>query len=351
MTGATRLIVAPFGTQFISWRNGSNHKYIPFRSNKNSVLNKWLSANFSDDANPIAIPRFQIQEAPRSPSGKIILNQALRKTIQSVHAEEGIRAFWRYTSLLDNLRYCIIINLSYHRGNLSATALWISYSAIQFGCYQNMDRFWSTEIKHAHPTSVHVVNGAISGVLAAVLTYPLDLFRTIFAAQGVPRRYPTIPSLARSLYHTKGASGFFQGIGPTLLQIAPYMGLSFGIYSTLDRLSNSKSIESRVLTASKLFSYLGNGAVSGLVSKLAVYPIDTIKKRMQMQSVQRTPMYGTIQKYTSSWHCVKTIFHYEGLYGFYKGVTPSIAKSVVTQSSTFACYELGIHMIKFVEAR
>ncbi|CCI43044.1 unnamed protein product [Albugo candida] len=228
--------------------------------------------------------------APRSPSGKIILNQALRKTIQSVHAEEGIRAFWRYTSLLDNLRYCIIINLSYHRGNLSATALWISYSAIQFGCYQNMDRFWSTEIKHAHPTSVHVVNGAISGVLAAVLTYPLDLFRTIFAAQGVPRRYPTIPSLARSLYHTKGASGFFQGIGPTLLQIAPYMGLSFGIYSTLDRLSNSKSIESRVLTASKLFSYLGNGAVSGLVSKLAVYPIDTIKKRMQMQSVQRTPI-------------------------------------------------------------
>nr|CCA23186.1 Mitochondrial Carrier (MC) Family putative [Albugo laibachii Nc14] len=260
-----------------------------------------------------------------------MLKQTLRKTIQSVHAEEGIRAFWR--------------------GNLSATALWISYSAIQFACYQNMDQFWSAEILQNHPTSVHTVNGAFSGVFAAILTYPLDLFRTIFAAQGVPRRYPTISSLAHSLLQRKGVSGLFQGMGPSLLQIAPYMGLSFGIYSSLDRLSNSQSKETRVLTKWRLFSYLGNGAVSGLISKLAVYPIDTIKKRMQMQSVQCTPMYGTIQKYSSSWHCMRTIFHYEGLYGFYKGVTPSIAKSVVTQSSTFACYELGIHIIKYIESR
>lgn len=241
-------------------------------------------------------------------------------------------------------------SLAFHKrnsGNLAATGLWVSYSGIQFGCYRSLNGLWSEKFTTKHGTIVSTLNGALSGVVATAITYPLDLFRTIFASQGVPKQFPTIQSLATHTWHTRGVSGFYSGFSATLFQIAPYMGLSFGIYSSLNTLTAkhlglqhpASGSGSGVALA---LSYVGTGAVAGLLSKLVVYPLDTVKKRMQMRQVPRCETYGVIPHYATSWDCLLDILRKEGLRGLYKGTYPSLLKSVVTHSSTFATYEVAL---------
>ncbi|EQC34172.1 hypothetical protein SDRG_08380 [Saprolegnia diclina VS20] len=261
--------------------------------------------------------RFQVHAAPSTPHD---LGTRLVRAVTHIYGEEGVRTFWR--------------------GNVAATGLWVSYAAIQFACYQSLQ---NAIVRHDHTLSWvwYSGSGAIAGVVATVATYPLDLCRTVLASQGVPKVFPNMRSFASHMYATQGPRGFFQGLSPTVLQIAPYMGLSFGIYSTLADLS----------TTHPVLHAVGNGAIAGFVSKLIVYPLDTIKKRMQMQGIPRPAAYGAaIPRYASSWRCGLDILRREGIAGLYKGTVPSLIKSGVTHSCTFTVYEATASALRRLEA-
>ncbi|OQS05494.1 Mitochondrial Carrier (MC) Family [Thraustotheca clavata] len=257
--------------------------------------------------------RLQVHQAPmQTPE----FGERLLKAIVRIYGEEGLRTFWR--------------------GNVAATGLWVSYSGIQFGCYQALQ---NTITNHDHKLSWiwYSGSGAIAGVVATMATYPLDLCRTVLASQGVPKAFPTMHAFASHIYTTQGLKGFFQGLSPTIFQIAPYMGISFGIYSTLSDISSKHPI----------LQAIGNGAVAGFMSKLIVYPLDTVKKRMQMQGIPRHEAYGAaIPRYTSSWRCAHDILRHEGVAGFYKGTVPSLIKSGVSHSCTFTVYEITASILR-----
>jgi solute carrier family 25 thiamine pyrophosphate transporter 19 len=271
---------------------------------------------------------FQVQQAPIAKAHSRAKYVGFLQSLRSIHAEEGLKSFWR--------------------GNLAATNLWVFYSALQFGSYQRLLALWPQDVQQQHRALVSSANGACAGVMATVVTYPLDLFRTIFAGQGVPKPFPTIQSLAIHTFETRGVRGFYSGIGPTLFQIAPYMGLSFGIYSSLNEKVSKLHDESPLQGLRWALSLVGSGAVAGLLSKLTVYPLDTVKKRMQMRYVTRCASYGVIPNYATSWQCFSDILRNEGLVGLYKGTWPSLLKSVVTHSSTFAAYEVALVVLESV---
>ncbi|KUF75673.1 Mitochondrial Carrier (MC) Family [Phytophthora nicotianae] len=285
--------------------------------------------------------RFQVQPAPIT-SGLIEAKYVgLLQAVRSIYAEEGLRSFWR--------------------GNLAASGLWVGYSALQFASYRELTRCWERSGNNTDlnvPASViAAVNGAAAGVTATVVTYPLDLFRTAFASQGMPKRFPTMRSLVLHTWTTQGIRGFYSGLGATVFQIAPYMGLSFSIYSALSDLSEKhrNKQEDREANAwmpvTTALSYVGSGTVAGLVSKLAVYPLDTVKKRMQMRHVPRCATYGVIPMYSSSWSCFFDVLRREGVCGLYKGTVPSLLKSVVAASTTFATYEFTLEVLRHVSFR
>ncbi|KAG2787444.1 hypothetical protein JG687_00008049 [Phytophthora cactorum] len=285
--------------------------------------------------------RFQVQPAPIA-NGHVEAKYAgLLQAVRSIYAEEGLRSFWR--------------------GNLAASGLWVGYSALQFASYRELNRRWerseNSDTLGAPAVVITAASGAVAGVTATVVTYPLDLFRTAFASQGMPKRFPTMHSLVLHTWATQGIRGFYSGLGATVFQIAPYIGLSFGIYSTLSEMSvknRSKQEESETgawLPLMTALSYVGNGAVAGLVSKLAVYPLDTVKKRMQMRHVPRCATYGVIPMYSSSWSCFLDVLRREGVRGLYKGTVPSLLKSVVAASTTFATYELTLEVLQHVSNR
>ncbi|CAH0477931.1 unnamed protein product [Peronospora belbahrii] len=280
--------------------------------------------------------RLQVQPIYTLTSRNGMKYSGMMQSIRSVYAEEGLRSFWR--------------------GNLAATGLWVGYSALQFSTYRALTRYWQVEgigKEHCNSSvSMVAMNGAVAGVTATIVTYPLDLFRTAFASQGIPKRFPTMHSLALHMWTTQGICGFYSGMGAAVFQIAPYMGLSFGIYSTLNELAvkrrrkQNDTVQGLWIPLSTALSYVGSGAVAGFVSKLAVYPLDTIKKRMQMRHVPRCETYGVIPMYSSSWTCFLDVLHREGIRGLYKGTLPSLLKAVVTASTTFVTYELTLDALQ-----
>ncbi|RLN85297.1 hypothetical protein BBJ28_00014055 [Nothophytophthora sp. Chile5] len=288
--------------------------------------------------------RFQVQPAPISSGHAGAKYVGVWQAVRSIYAEEGLRSFWR--------------------GNLAASGLWVGYSALQFASYRALTACWEADVDSGDAAAVTVpaavvsaTNGAMAGMAATVVTYPLDLFRTAFASQGMPKRFPTMRSLAEHMWATQGPRGFYSGLGATLFQIAPYMGLSFGIYSTLSAIAESRRKEQQKgetqdaqawISLSTALSYVGSGAVAGLVSKLAVYPLDTVKKRMQMRHVPRCETYGVIPTYPSAWACFRDVLRHEGVRGLYKGTAPSLLKSVVSHSATFATYELTLEVLRHV---
>ena len=61
---------------------------------------------------------------------------------------------------------------------------------------------------------------------------------------------------------------------------------------------------------------------------------------MQVQVLRNTlDGLGDVPKYRNVWHCAAKIYSEEGVKGFYKGIVPTVAKSVFATAVTFMAYE------------
>jgi hypothetical protein len=75
------------------------------------------------------------------------------------------------------------------------------------------------------------------------------------------------------------------------------------------------------------------GMISGAVAKVVVYPMDTIKKRLQIVGMERNiKVYGPIGKYSGTRDAITSIVKEEGFQALYRGLIPAIMK--VTLSLT-----------------
>jgi solute carrier family 25 thiamine pyrophosphate transporter 19 len=88
----------------------------------------------------------------------------------------------------------------------------------------------------------------------------------------IPAAPRTFAEFTRYLYQSKGIRGFYAGAFPAVIQIIPYMGMNFAIYDLLT--SKERSVG--------LSAYAGS--ISGAVSKIMVYPMDTVKRRLQAEA-------------------------------------------------------------------
>ena len=257
----------------------------------------------------------------------------------------GHRSFW--VSMKDIYRKEGGLGALY-RGNLAAIFLWIGYAAVQFSVYHRVKSVLATETHDSKSTSF--VAGGTAGLCALLATYPLDLCRTSLVADGILSKHnvpisslcdplprdprvgnksaSTMSSFVQHLYQTKGPWGFFAGVGPAMVQIIPYMGINFAIY---DNLTMSHSSSSHNNHSIGVAAYAGS--ISGAVSKAVVYPLDTVKRRLQAQA-----LYHPATQYNGMWDCVQKIASDEGAQAFYRGVVPSVLKTAVATSTAFALF-------------
>lgn len=83
------------------------------------------------------------------------------------------------------------------------------------------------------------------------------------------------------------------------------------------------------------------GSGAGVLSKIIIYPLDVVKKRLQVQGFDKARAeFGGVRHYLGMRHCLYTIAREEGIIrGFYKGLTPSLWKAALVSGSSFYVYE------------
>jgi solute carrier family 25 thiamine pyrophosphate transporter 19 len=244
-------------------------------------------------------------------------------SIRTIARAEGVAALWK--------------------GNVSAELLYVAYGASQFYVYNSIQDILgrSTYLPH---TSHAFISGACAGAMATTVTYPLDCLRTRFAAQGRDRVYQSLSQAVGLIYKTEGTGGLFRGLSTALIQIVPNLAIFFGTYEPLRVLY-------RDITPSS-FSDWGSpiaGGAAGVIAKTAVFPLDLLRKRLQVQGVTRTMyIHRNIPIYSSAWTALHIIVRHEGVRGLFKGLTVSLVKAAPNSAITMFMYE---HVMLFLSSR
>ncbi|KAH8762459.1 mitochondrial carrier domain-containing protein [Diaporthe sp. PMI_573] len=242
-------------------------------------------------------------------------------TFRTILANEGLTGLWK--------------------GNVPAELMYVSYSAIQFTTYRSTTQLLRGIAgeggQHAIPGAAEsFLAGAAAGAAATAATYPLDLLRTRFAAQGSDDRvYTSLRRAVAQIGRDEGARGFFRGLAPALGQIVPFMGMFFAAYEAL-----------RPPLAGLDLPFGGGDAVAGtlasVASKTGVFPLDTVRKRIQVQGPTRARyVHKNIPDYIGlgTFGTMRSILRTEGTRGLYRGLTVSLLKAAPASAVTVWTYE------------
>lgn len=240
---------------------------------------------------------------------------------------------------------------AFWNGNLLAELLYIGYVGVQFGSYS----FFHDSLLAAIPqenrktsqTHVSFLSGGLAALSAISLTYPLDLLRTRFAAQAHPRTYHTIPQAVSLIHQTDGVKGFYAGWGPTCISLVPSMAIQFAIYDWAKRTWYGGNAQDNPIV------HAVGGGFSGIVSKLAVLPLDVLKKRLQIQGLHAHRDSSNFHRNNMT-QTIKQIYSADGIPGFFRGAVPSALKAGISAGLTFTFYEqsklLILHFIRKIES-
>ncbi|MED6122637.1 hypothetical protein PIB30_041578 [Stylosanthes scabra] len=230
--------------------------------------------------------------------------------------EEGFRAFWK--------------------GNMVTIVHRLPYSAVNFYAYEHYKNLLQSLIGENHSGNasknlfVHFVGGGLAGITAASATYPLDLVRTRLAAQRGDVYYRGISHAFSTICREEGFFGLYKGLGATLLGVGPNIAISFSVYEALRSYWKSRRPDDSTVMVS-----LACGSLSGIASSTATFPLDLVRRRMQLEGaggrarVYNSGLFGTFRR----------IVQNEGLRGLYRGILPEYYKVVPGVGIVFMTYE------------
>ncbi|KAK4188383.1 mitochondrial thiamine pyrophosphate carrier 1 [Podospora australis] len=243
-------------------------------------------------------------------------------TLRHILRHEGVTALWK--------------------GNVPAELLYVCYFGVQFTTYRQATlllRSVSGDSQRIPKSAESFIAGAVAGGTGTALTYPLDLLRTRFAAQGHDRVYPSLRAAVGQIWRDEGVKGYFQGLGPALGQIIPFMGVFFTAYEIL-----------RPQLSQLDLPFSSGGAVAGTIAsvmaKTITFPLDLVRKRIQVQGPTRNRyVHKNIPEYNrGTLSTMRLIVSREGFRGLYRGLTVSLFKAAPASAVTMWTYERALRL-------
>ncbi|KAG9455641.1 hypothetical protein H6P81_000149 [Aristolochia fimbriata] len=237
--------------------------------------------------------------------------------------------------------------LGFYKGNGASVLRIVPYAALHFMTYEQY-RCWILNNYSSLGTGpfIDLLAGSAAGGTAVLCTYPLDLARTKLAYQvagtgasfgnGIRSLhtqpvYHGIKDVFRSVYMEGGVRALYRGVGPTLIGILPYAGLKFYIYEELKTRVPEEHQKSIVMR-------LSCGALAGLLGQTFTYPLDVVRRQMQVQGLQSSmrqaePVRGTIQG-------LSTIVRNQGWQQLFAGLSINYVKIVPSVAIGFTAYDM-----------
>lgn len=229
--------------------------------------------------------------------------KSITRTIYDLYKNEGIAAFWK--------------------GNVPASLMYLAYGGSQFYTFTVLSNAISYSGKYTSLVNTGI--GMCSGCVAMMVTYPLDLVRTRLASNS-KHEFQSMTKTFSHIYHTNSFKGLFVGSYLSLCYVSLTTGISFGIYSKINNFNDYVNIDIKNIA----------GVSAGFLSKTIVYPLDLIKRRLQM-NYSRTFM----ESFT---YIIKN----QGFFSLYRGLLPALLKSAPATGMSYFFYERFIEIFKLL---
>lgn len=265
--------------------------------------------------------------------------------------------------------------LGLYRGHCATLLRIFPYASIQFLTYEQIRAIVIPQKKYETPLR-RLVSGSLAGVTSVFFTYPLEVIRVRLAFETKLMGRTSISSICRQIYHetsvqtrksptntslhgTTAANGsalmgvvdprtglinFYRGFCPTVLGILPYAGISFLTHDTIGDLMRHPSLAQYTTLPQKRNDQAGGraplqswaglcaGGMAGLISQTASYPLEVIRRRMQIGGAvgdgRRLRLAET----------ARSIFQERGMKGFYVGLTIGYIKVIPMMAVSFYTY-------------
>ncbi|GJP41098.1 hypothetical protein CLOM_g767 [Closterium sp. NIES-68] len=203
--------------------------------------------------------------------------------------------------------------------------------------------------------------GATAGIIAMSATYPMDMVRgrlTVQSGRKGEQRYKGMRHAAVTIVKEEGVRALYKGWLPSVIGVIPYVGLNFAVYETLkDWLARMYATQQPEQAELSVLTKLACGAVAGTLGQTVAYPLDVVRRRLQMvgwkdaASVLRAD--GTVAaapQYTGMIDAFRKTVQTEGVKALYKGLVPNSVKVVPSIAIAFVTYEIMRDLLK-VEIR
>jgi len=246
---------------------------------------------------------------------------SLRRIVQT----EGVAALWK--------------------GNGVTIIHRLPYSAVNFYAYEQLMNGLDTAMKTLHfdengdPSSgtfgwgvaQRLLAGGSAGCIACTMTYPLDLIRTRLAAQTTTRHYTGIADAFVKILRDEGTKGLYRGLRPTLIGVGPNLALNFAAYETFRNYFTelNSSGPNGGDYVHPMAVNMASGSVAAVVSATATFPIDLVRRRMQMRDAVKGDSFVGV---------FKRVLAKEGVTGLYRGVLTEYAKVIPGVALTYTTY-------------
>lgn len=254
----------------------------------------------------------------------------------------------------------------------SATVLRIfPYAGIKFLAYEQIRSVVISKREYETPIR-RLLSGSMAGATSVFFTYPLEVIRVRLAFETKKEGRSSISSICKQIYHehptTAGNTGttgvkatsvaaveavapksglinFYRGFSPTMMGMLPYAGVSFLTHDTMGdvlrqpalakwtTLPQPKNAPEGKAAPLKSGAELLAGGVAGLVSQTCSYPLEVIRRRMQVAGAVGDGHRLRIAE------TAKLILKERGVAGLFVGLTIGYVKIIPMSAVSFYTYE------------
>ncbi|XP_074568112.1 mitochondrial adenine nucleotide transporter ADNT1-like [Curcuma longa] len=287
---------------------------------------------------------------------KILLQVQNRCAIQYNGTIQGLKHIWK----TEGFR-------GLFRGNGTNCARIVPNSAVKFFSYEQASNgiLWlyrrqsGNEDAQLSPV-LRLGAGACAGIIAMSATYPMDMVRGRITVQteNSPYQYRGMFHALSTVYREEGFRALYKGWLPSVIGVIPYVGLNFAVYESLKAwLIKSNPYGLAQDSELSVVTRLACGAAAGTVGQTVAYPLDVIRRRMQMVGWKDAASVVTGKgkskaplEYTGMVDAFRNTVRHEGFGALYKGLVPNSVKVVPSIAIAFVTYE-GVKDVLGVEMR
>lgn len=242
------------------------------------------------------------------------------------------------------------------------------YAAVKFVAYEQIRSILIPSREYESHWR-RLASGSLAGLCSVFITYPLDLTRVRLAYVTEHKRVK-LRDIVKTIYHEPASEGltshvlvpkwfahwcnFYRGYVPTVLGMIPYAGVSFFAHDLIHdimksslmapyavkQLSSQEELERKKLrqkTPLRTWAELVAGGLSGILSQTAAYPLEIIRRRLQVSTLSPRKMYD--HKFQSISSIARIIYQEKGWRGFFVGLSIGYIKVTPMVACSFFVYE------------